>query len=729
MVDVVPPGGFGGGASVPAAFPGGVPELAVSKIGPRTFVGRVARSRSVGGTGGVPEFMTFSLRRSSGLSLPTFGRPGAGTGVGPDPGRTLVSKRWTRTPDLDSLARRPVHVRGVEPSATPRHLPRGQFQATRAIHAVPPSPKRRTFGQCDSASGHPASRQWKAGEVIRRGNLRGAKIPACSHRISGSANQDCCADGSPRGQGIVYIPIFRYWIGLAVHRFPANAGDTAAPGGASPRAGKAWMGGTAWLRWIDNASQRQRGRNIRMTREGRNMGRKSLRAVVGKSPEWKDLAKVCVAFTNADGGALVIGVEDGETGPPEGQKLPEGLRDGIRRTMTELTVGLSVRSEVRTSENGAEYIELHIPPSFGVASTTDGQFFNRIDDQNRPVTGDDVALLVGDRAAAPWESQTSLRIGVSEVDHEKLDGVVQGLRRSEKVSASVKEKTPGELMEHYGLAKDGWLTNLGVLFVGGKPARSELSTAPMVRFFKLDDIGEKVNEISWADHTLNPIELVDAVWRGIPDFREWYEVPNGMRRHRIPAFDENVVREIMVNALVHRSYSRRGDIHLNLHPDRLEVRNPGRLPRGVNPRNVLHKTVRRNTKFAELLHDLGFMERQGSGFDLVYERLLTQGKPAPRIKEDSDSVTVVVPRRIIRVDAYDFISKASEQFKLTQRERIALGLLAQNRELSAGDLMEILQLESVDEVQPWIRRVVDFDLVGTVGEGDAICYYIKTRLL
>jgi ATP-dependent DNA helicase RecG len=49
-----------------------------------------------------------------------------------------------------------------------------------------------------------------------------------------------------------------------------------------------------------------------------------------------------------------------------------------------------------------------------------------------------------------------------------------------------------------------------------------------------------------------------------------------------------------VVALVHRPYTQRGDIFLNLHPDRLEVVNPGPLPLGVTPQNVLHTTVRRN---------------------------------------------------------------------------------------------------------------------------------------
>lgn len=62
-----------------------------------------------------------------------------------------------------------------------------------------------------------------------------------------------------------------------------------------------------------------------------------------------------------------------------------------------------------------------------------------------------------------------------------------------------------------------------------------------------------------------------------------------------------------IAALVHRPYSQRGDIFLNLYPDRLEVVNPGHLPLGVTPQNLLHTMVRRNEHLARIFHDLKLM--------------------------------------------------------------------------------------------------------------------------
>ncbi|MCA9163717.1 MAG: hypothetical protein KDA62_12080, partial [Planctomycetales bacterium] len=51
------------------------------------------------------------------------------------------------------------------------------------------------------------------------------------------------------------------------------------------------------------------------------------------------------------------------------------------------------------------------------------------------------------------------------------------------------------------------------------------------------------------------------------------------------------------------------------------------------PKNILHQSVRRNTELARVFHDLKLMEREGSGFDLLYDVLTSQAKPLPTVRE------------------------------------------------------------------------------------------------
>lgn len=466
-----------------------------------------------------------------------------------------------------------------------------------------------------------------------------------------------------------------------------------------------------------------------MSLEGQLLDRKSLRAVTGKSADWAELAKDCVAFANGLGGRLLIGIEEGEDDPPPGQRIPTELPDLLRRRIGELTVNVALRPAVVTAGNGGEFVELTIARSANVASTSDGRFFLRIADASRPVLGDDVMLLASERSALPWETLTTLNVPRGEADASKVASLVAALRASDRVKPSVKEKHDDELLAHYQLARGEWLTHLGVLCVGRQADRARLGTAPVIQFIKRDAQEHKVNKLSWDDHMLSPMALVDAVWRDVPDFREFYEVAEGLFRTQVPAFDERVIRELLINALVHRPYTQRGDIYLNLHPDRLEIVNPGPLPLGVTPGNVLHASVRRNEHLARLCHDLKLMEREGSGFDAIYDVLLSQGRPAPRVEEGADWVRVTLARAAPDRQVLAFIAKASETYALTQRERIALGLLARHEALSARELATLLELPHADALRPWLGRLCEWGLVGQTGRTQATRYYVQPELL
>ncbi len=466
-----------------------------------------------------------------------------------------------------------------------------------------------------------------------------------------------------------------------------------------------------------------------MSLEGQLRDQKSLRAVTGKTADWAELAKDCIAFANATGGQLLLGIEDGEQEPPAGQRIPADLPDALRRKLAERTVNVTVLPDVARAANGGEILVLRVPRSLAVASTTDGRYYLRVADQSRPVTGDDVLRLAGERAALPWETQTTLQLPRADADPLQQQVLLQALRASDRVKPSVKEKTDDELLDHYQLAQGPLLTHLGVLCIGRQHQRAQLMSAPVVQVIKFDELGQKVNKLVWDDHTLSPMALIEAVWTEVPDFRERYEVPDGLYRQHVPAFDEVVVRELLVNALVHRPYTQRGDIFLNLHPDRLEVVNPGPLPLGVTPQNVLHTTVRRNEHLARLFHDLKLMEREGSGFDKVFEVLLSQGRPAPELIETHDRVQVTVRRRILAPRVIDFIVKADQTYQLTQRERITLGLLAQHEAMTARELGSALELPTADALSPWLRRLLEWQVVRSAGRTQSTRYFIAPELL
>ena len=462
--------------------------------------------------------------------------------------------------------------------------------------------------------------------------------------------------------------------------------------------------------------------------EGEHLDRTSLRTVTGRTADFAELAKDCVCFANGSGGQLLMGIEDDATEPPPDQRIPAGLLDRIRKRVGELTVNVDVAAEVRTADSGGEYVVLTVARAIGVASTSGGRYLLRIGDDCRPVVGDDVLRLVTERPSVPWETMTSLAVPRGRCDDGKRTSLCAALRASDRVKASVREKTDDELLDHYGLASGHRLTNLGVLLLGAARDRARLGTAPVVQALKYDERGVKVAKYVWDDHSLSPVELLAAVWHEIPDFREAYELPDGLLRTRVPAYEEAVVRELLANALVHRPYTQRGDVFLNLHPDRLEVVNAGRLPLGVTPRNILHASRRRNDGLARVFHDLKLMEREGSGFDLMYDRLLTSGRGAPTVTEGTDSVHVTIPRRVVHPGVIRLIAEADQRYQLTQRERIALGLLGQSEGMLARELLSALELEQRADLRSWLGRLVELGLIRTIGRTKGTRYFVEPAL-
>lgn len=464
-----------------------------------------------------------------------------------------------------------------------------------------------------------------------------------------------------------------------------------------------------------------------MSPEDQHTDRKSLRLVTGRTADWDALARDCVCFANGAGGKLLIGIEDGEADPPPGQIVPADLLERIRKRISELTVNVQALPSLQRATNGGEFIELEIARSPNVASTTDGRYYLRVADTCVPVLGDDVLRLANERPGRSWEGMDS-DVPRTRLDAAAVARVAEAIRASDRVKDSVKEKHADELLTHYGLATGATLTRLGVLLLGCAADRRSLGVAPLVQAIKFDERGQKINKWTWLDGERSPLELPDAVWSEIPDFRESYEIAEGMYRRKVPAYDEKVVRELLVNALVHRPYTQQGDIFLNLHPDRLEVVNPGRLPLGVTPRNILHASRRRNEGLARVFHDLQLMEAEGSGYDLMYDRMLSQGRRPPVPAEGPDSVVVTLYRRIVRPEVMQLIADADARFQLKQRERIALGALALSEGLTARELAEQLESSPAD-LPAWLGRLLAWGLVRTTGRTQGTRYFVEPALL
>jgi len=465
--------------------------------------------------------------------------------------------------------------------------------------------------------------------------------------------------------------------------------------------------------------------------ESQNLDKKSLRFLKGKNTDWDEMAKDCVAFANAQGGFIYIGIENEDALPPINQKITDkNIPETIQKNIVQRTVHVSVATTINIAENKAEFIKIQIFRNVQtIASTTDGKYYIRVSDECRPIPPDEMARLAADKNAFVWEEQTTKKVNKLKVDEKKKVTFLSDIRKSQRVSSFIKEMSDDEILEFYFLKKGDFLTNLGILWIGERNDRASILYPPAIQIIRYNENDEKVWKLLLDDYFLNPKELLDKVLNDVPDWQESMEVSEGMFRKNIPFFPIEVVRELVVNALVHRTYTTRGDIFINIFPDKLEIHSPGRLPYGVTPKNILSQSIRRNEQLSKIFYDLGLMEKEGSGYDLVYAKLLGSGKPLPIVTETDERVTVVVKKQFISKEVVRLMDKASSDFNLKQKEIISLGLLAQQQSYSATEVSKILNQSEEQGLRNWLGRLVELELIVKAGKGKGTQYSVNPEFI
>lgn len=179
--------------------------------------------------------------------------------------------------------------------------------------------------------------------------------------------------------------------------------------------------------------------------------RKSIRAITGKTADFPEVAKDCVAFANAQGGKIEFGVEDDETLPPASQVIDEKLAVELVNKIAVLTNNVGVNAEIETKNNSGDVLVLHIYRSSAIAMTSSGKIFIRTGDSSVPVTSsEDIVRLAADKNSFSWEDALS-QYDWQKADSVKLDKLIADIRSSDRVSKFIRDKETKEILDYFFL--------------------------------------------------------------------------------------------------------------------------------------------------------------------------------------------------------------------------------------------------------------------------------------
>ena len=198
-----------------------------------------------------------------------------------------------------------------------------------------------------------------------------------------------------------------------------------------------------------------------------------------------------------------------------------------------------------------------------------------------------------------------------------------------------------------------------------------------------------------------------------------------------PKYDETA-RELLINALAHRSLSRQQIVEIRKYDDGgyLEIESPGLFPEGVTTENYLRKTNPRNPNVMDILREIGMAEKAGSGFDKIFTDLLKKGKSLPEPEETETSVIFrikadVVSEKLIELSLL-YESQVGKPMKLD--ELLILSEIINNKQVKLSDLALSPNI-SPYRLQSILDKLYDLEFIEPTGKtsGQAYILHVSKR--
>lgn len=464
--------------------------------------------------------------------------------------------------------------------------------------------------------------------------------------------------------------------------------------------------------------------------EHQTLDYKSVRKIRSGDKGFKDLSVSCVAFANAQGGTLYIGIEDDTLTPNQDQIISETEVNETVSRLRSLCFNVSLTSsELITHENGGQYFKVMVAPSLkSIATTSDGKIYLRVRDKCEPVRNEDLQRLSIEKGTYQWELLAT-KYSLQELPFENIKKFTDDIRQSDRVKPHVKQMTDIELLEHYNLIDNEIVTNLGVLWLGNPKQRSRLSYPTTVQYIVYNHLEQKVRKIEWHDNALNPKELLLAIEHEATELSYSHEFPDGLFRKQIRHYHPKVLRELLLNAFAHKSYTISSDIMICVYPDRLEISNPGGLPLGVTKDNILHQRHRRNPYLITIMSDLKLMEGEGSGYDLIYELNSMEAKRPPVIESSFNETKVILYAEIQNPEILPLLDYIVNNYKLSQKAYIAFGAIATECKMQATKLSSYLQLSDDERLRSYVDLLLRDGIISKKGTKKGTTYYVSPKLI
>ena len=327
-----------------------------------------------------------------------------------------------------------------------------------------------------------------------------------------------------------------------------------------------------------------------------------------------------VAFANAKGGTLLLGVRN------DGIVVGERLTNDLKAKINSLTRNCKPTITTELSQIG-EVVAVVVPEGAEKPYSCGSGYYRRLDGNTQKLSHDELRIMFAENETLPFEEKTVKGFTFDDVSKAKIRAFIK------EVGISIGSTAVPDFLRSLKVADKTRVKNAGILFFA-RDVYDYLHQAQMTLLaFKGTDRLHIYDRRDVRDDLFT--QFVEAIAFIKKHLNVRSEI-RGVNREDIYEIPLEVLREALVNALMHRDYSITGtQVSVEVYDDRVEIVNPGGLPKGLSVRNLGTVSIRRNELIADLFFRLHKVERIGMGIQKMKEAMVAGGLREPTFASDA----------------------------------------------------------------------------------------------
>lgn len=428
-----------------------------------------------------------------------------------------------------------------------------------------------------------------------------------------------------------------------------------------------------------------------------------------------DIAKTIVAFSNADGGELFVGIEDDFeiTGCPhskeEIQKMLNAYKDFVLKDTP-----ISPKQACIINYDGKSVLYFAISKGDNyVYLTSKGECFQRKDRESVPTAAEKIIYERNERVSIEYDRVFVENAKISDL---RIDLI------NEASSNILRNISPEKFLQYLDLAEFNGdrltLRKAALLLFANNPQKWH--PRQMVRIVRVHGIEEKtgdnynVSEI--AEINGNILELIQNSWESLrPNLSETRFKDSVFKTQII--YPELACKEALVNAITHRDYSSEGrGIEVKIFDDKMVVINPGQLLQSINIKDIeelkgVHQS--RNAYVARALREIGYIRELGEGIRRIYELMQVNDLVNPLIASGNNTYSITLFYKYIYTKEEKLWLEQFEQLQLSREQKTIVRLGINGRLISTREIFDAVGIVSEETYRQLIVSLRNLGILDT----------------